>query len=459
MRKHGMRKTTQYFAESIRVLCGKYSSTLRRVLHGTAEVSFPPAGRFFFIWLKFVYACFLELPPECAYFAAIERPSHPHVAEKNTRMKELVKRLRAVLATACLLGLSPSCTTPPQVVVEGMDFAALTEMARADGQSFCIALVDTTDITSQIYLRRLKETATPGRFNLVYKNFTKSNAYEQWLFSNAAPVTCVFSPDDRLIDIIPGASRKCFSCIGQVVRTGKMTQELAYYNNFGAEKQELIPLLDEVMQARLRLDRGEDATEELRKAKRQMDYPYLAYLDMQNALRNGCQARADSLAGRLLACEGDLELELYPELLIAALRTLHPERDIAREARLEAPSVVRLGDCVQGVPRPFRLPLTNAGQQSLSVEGIEMSCSCLELFDDMDFTLAPGETKELEMEFTADQEKRIEREIIVRNSGLFPVRRIRIIANGRPPAKPERHKREPAAKHHNPFIHLKPQQQ
>ena len=66
-----------------------------------------------------------------------------------------------------------------------------------------------------------------------------------------------------------------------------------------------------------------------------------------------------------------------------------------------------------------------------------MSCSCLELFDDMDFTLAPGETKELEMEFTADQEKRIEREIIVRNSGLFPVRRIRIIANGLPPAKPE----------------------
>ena len=124
-----------------------------------------------------------------------------------------------------------------------------------------------------------------------------------------------------------------------------------------------------------------------------MDYPYLAYLDMQNALRNGCQARADSLAGRLLACEGDLELELYPELLIAALRTLHPERDIAREARLEAPSVVRLGDCVQGVPRPFRLPLTNAGQQSLSVEGIEMSCSCLELFDDMDFTLAPGKPR------------------------------------------------------------------
>ena len=31
MRKHGMRKTTQYFAESIRVLCGKYSSALRRV--------------------------------------------------------------------------------------------------------------------------------------------------------------------------------------------------------------------------------------------------------------------------------------------------------------------------------------------------------------------------------------------------------------------------------------------
>ena len=30
-----------------------------------------------------------------------------------------------------------------------------------------------------------------------------------------------------------------------------------------------------------------------------MDYPYLAYLDMQNALRNGCQARADSLAGRM----------------------------------------------------------------------------------------------------------------------------------------------------------------
>ena len=113
MRKHGMRKTAQHVAESIRVLCGKYSSTLRRVLHGTAEVSFPPAGRNFFIWLKFVYAWFLELPPECAYFAAIERPSHPHAAKKETRMKELVKRLRAVLATASLLGLSPSCTTPP----------------------------------------------------------------------------------------------------------------------------------------------------------------------------------------------------------------------------------------------------------------------------------------------------------------------------------------------------------
>lgn len=329
---------------------------------------------------------------------------------------------------AIMLMFLTACTRQEKKIVNGLDFQSTMETCQTHGQRFCIVLLDTTQTTSQIYLQRLQETASQALFNIIFTDFTKSNVYEQWLYSDATPVTCIFSPDGHLTDIIPGASRKCFRCIDEVLQIGKMTTELEYYNNFTMDKAKIIPLLDEIWQCNLLLEKGSDLTLRLEQIAQNIEYPFLTYLEMENAIRNGDKEKTDSLALRLCSYEGDLDLELYPDLFITARENTIPGFDATEEANLNAPSVVNLHGCMTGKPKVFHIPVNNSGKKPLDVEGIEMSCSCLELFDDTDFTLMPGETRNLEFEFTADRNGQIEREIIIRNNGIYPIKRIRIIA-------------------------------
>lgn len=334
-----------------------------------------------------------------------------------------------VFIMTSLISFLIACTRQQKDIVIKTDFHSAIQMSKKQNRVLCIVLLDTAQTTSKIYLQRLEEMQIPALFNLIYTDLTKSTLYEQWLYSNATPVTCIFSPDGRLVDVIPGASRKCFHCINEVVRTKKMTTELEFYNNFTMDKARIIPLLDEIWQCNLLVEKGSDLTLRLEQIAQNIEYPFLTYLEMENAIQKGDKEKTDSLAIRLCDYEGDLDLELYPNLFITAKENTMPDFDATEEACLKSPSVINLQEYTIGKPKVFHIPVTNSGKKPLAIKEIEMSCSCLELFDDMYFTLIPGETRNLELEFTADHNGRIEREIIIRNNGIYPIKRIKIIAN------------------------------
>ena len=132
-----------------------------------------------------------------------------------------------------ILLFSVSCSSGHKTgITWDKEFHVVQRTALEKNQNFCITLIDTTNRTSQIYLERLYEHTPDAIFNLVNAEPGIANWYSQWLYSISTPVTCIFTPEGKLIDIIPGASRKCFRCIKEVAENGKMTRNLAYYNNF-----------------------------------------------------------------------------------------------------------------------------------------------------------------------------------------------------------------------------------
>lgn len=319
------------------------------------------------------------------------------------------------------------CSNRQKEILQNEEFRIIRQMAMDRNQNFCIVLSDTINSTSKIYQERLESSKIGTIFNIIDIKLSKNNWYKQWLYSNSDPITCIFTPSGKLIDIIPGASRKCFKCIEQTVKTGVTCHNLAYYNNFSIEKEQIIQLLNEILQCKLDVERGVNIESRINRLSNSINYPYIAYLKMMNSINQNKHETAQLSAHQLLAFNNDLELEIYPELFTYAKGVINPDYDSKIEPILECETLIHLDKCKKGVARPFEIKVFNLGKTPLKIQDIQLDCSCVSLTDDKAYTINPQESQRINFEFTASKNEETMREIILKSNGIQPIKIINII--------------------------------
>lgn len=341
---------------------------------------------------------------------------------------ELKMKYYLIIFTSLLLAFV-SCSTKQKNILQNEDFNVVLQKAIERELNFCIVLLDTTDLTSKIYMENLLKINKNIVFNLVYSDDKKSNWYKEWLYTNSTPITCIFTSTGRLVDIIPGASRKCFNCINNTIDKGLMCDDLKYYNNFSMEKNDVIPLLDEIIQCKFSVDKGVNVSSRIDSLLDSIKYPYITYLKMINSLNIEESEDAQSAAKQLLSYNDDLELEIYPKLFSFAKGVIDPNYNSKIEPVLECQASICLDNCVKDVAKPFKLEISNTGETPLEILDIQLDCSCVSLNSEKKCIILPRESQTFNFEFIANKEGKLIREVFIKSNGIQPIKRVKIVAN------------------------------
>ena len=346
----------------------------------------------------------------------------------NDIIMELKRSYFSILLLTILF-VAVSCSTKQKEVLQNEEFNMVKQKAAEENQRFCIVLLDTADVTSKIYEERLEKSNIGAIFNVINTEMPQNSWYRQWLYSNSAPITCIFTSSGELVDIIPGASRKCFNCIKQVVKKDLMCKELKYYNNFSMEKRELIPLLNEILQCKLDLEKGVNIESRIDNLLDSIKHPYVDYLRIMNSLNHKENNIAQSAAKHLLTFNNDFELEVYPELFSFSKGIIDPNYDPRMEPVLECEGLIHLDNCEKDIAKPFEISISNMGETPLEVLDIQLDCSCVTLRGEKTYTISPHQSQNINFDFTANKEGQVIREIFLKSNSIRPIKRIKIIAN------------------------------
>ncbi|GEM_PF-400014 len=330
-----------------------------------------------------------------------------------------------------------SCAQQEATIEKGKTFDEL--LALADEQPFCVVLTDTTQNLSKEYLQLLKadynSMAKKAVVNLIDISMKESEWYIKWLKPVSLPLTCVFSADGQLLDLIPGSAKESFLYTKQAIENEKMT---AYHwpNSFQRSKNELIPFLDQVLAFQSNSDRinntsgvqGEELSDSLH-------YPYVDYLLLKAALLNKDSADVIKYAKRLLKQESSATLETYKDEFIVAKKTIDPTFSLRKAPNIRTTNEkITLTDLQAGKSVPIAITLYNDGEEQLNIEKIAMSCTCVYL-DGPDSEIVTAGKRSYTAKFNVKPEDKgaLSRDIYIYSNALNkPALHINILAHVNP---------------------------
>ena len=105
--------------------------------------------------------------------------------------------------------------------------------------------------------------------------------------------------DGKLKGVVAGASRAAMECL-KSVRDGNAKCADYFYSTKYPVSGSHIAMLNNLLECKLRLDKGEDVSTALDDVLKKADYPYPVYLKMLNEEKHGRHEEAVRLAERLL---------------------------------------------------------------------------------------------------------------------------------------------------------------
>lgn len=148
-----------------------------------------------------------------------------------------------IMAIVCLGGCDKKNTS----IYHNIIFKEICDIARDKYLPFCIVLIDSSQHLSQEYYSRLqnryKFLTQQAIYNMADINVFVNEWYIKWLCPVTTPLTCVFSPEGDLVDLIPGATRETFLYSKEAINNLGPT-DFHWPNYFHRNKKELIPLLN-----------------------------------------------------------------------------------------------------------------------------------------------------------------------------------------------------------------------
>jgi hypothetical protein len=328
----------------------------------------------------------------------------------------------------CLLG----CNRADTVICQNKAFEDLCSLAKANNRPFCIVLSDSSQILSREYFAYLQESykymTGKAVYNRVDVNFPGNEWYVKWLYPVSIPLTCVFSADGTLIDLIPGAAKETFLYTDLALKNMAATD---YHcpNRHQLNKAELILAMNEVLQSKIKLDRNENASPLIDSAIAKIKYPYGLFIKLQNESRLHDSLKMRGTFSDLLSLSDPSALLHYAEEFTAAKKIMDPEYDVSREPFLEVtPAIIEIGNCKYREQKMFYITLKNRGKRSIKILDVETSCSCVTNLGDKKYEIAAFDSIRLSFSFTAEQKGEIERGCYFMSDARNPIVDVKILA-------------------------------
>ena len=265
-----------------------------------------------------------------------------------------------------------------------------------------------------------------GIYNLVDINTLEQQWYLKWLCPTSLPLTCVFSEEGTLIDLIPGSTKEAQLYTNEAI-TKKHTTRFHYRNHWGDRKESLIPIYDKILNCQIDIEQGiftDDTT------MYSINYPYPYYLQMLGCLLNNDTTTAQYAAKKILSLESPYYLDLYKDEFIAAKKTIDHSFDISKEPNIRTDKKkIVLKYHKEGETIPFEITIFNDGERNLDISKVFLSCTCLKLNSSDRFTILRKESTKLRLTFKAEQEGKIFRDIFITSNAINkPIYHIQIEA-------------------------------
>ena len=335
------------------------------------------------------------------------------------------------IAVICLFG----CNNEGSVIYENKSFKEINSIAEINHSPFCVVLIDSGSNLSEEYILQLENNYNhlldKAVFNVSNIKHVENEWYMKWLCPVSIPLTCIFSPCGKLIDLIPGVSKETFLYTEEVISKIKES-DFHWPNRFNLNKKRVLPLLDDLLQQKIFIDEGVYSSLELSPLVDSLNYPYSYYLKLVGELMGQDTIGTQQIAESLIALETPAFLALYKNEFITAKKVLNPDFNINEEPHIRVDSTnLYLSGCKQDETTPFELLVYNDGDKPLKISRIHTSCSCLEQHEyDEEIIIRPQEFFPIKFYFTPDTEGEIIRDINITSNAInMPLLHVTVKAN------------------------------
>lgn len=335
------------------------------------------------------------------------------------------------IAVICLFG----CNNTDTVIYENRSFNDIYSLAEINKSPFCIVLTDSMSNLSKEYIflleKNYRHLCDKAVFNLSDINYIENEWYIKWLCPMSIPLTCIFSPDGKLIDLIPGVSKETFLYTEEAINKAETT-DFHWPNRFTMNKKSVLPFLDNLLQQKRDIDEGVYSPLELSRLADSLNYPYSNYLKLLGELMEQDTIGARQAAQSLMELETPASLELYKNEFITAKKVLDQNFDISKEPNIRVDSTnIYLTNCKQDEKTPFEVLVYNDGDKPLKISKIHTSCSCVEQHKyEGEIIIKPKKSSPIKFYFTPDTEGEIFRDIFITSNAInMPILHITVSAN------------------------------
>jgi hypothetical protein len=270
-------------------------------------------------------------------------------------------------------------------------------------------------------------------FNIVDIYANGNRWYGKWLCPVSVPLTCVFSPDGTLLNLLPDLTYESFAYMKKTVGEGQTDNEYYCYNRFGMNKKNYVVAMNSVLQAKRKFEAGDNIRSQLDASLEQVKYPFNLFLKVKSEERLQNSVNMIHACRELLATNTPYELLLYEEEFTECKKKLDSSYDITKEPCLEVtPAVVEIGQCKYHERKPFFIVLKNTGNRPVKISTVETSCTCVS-FQGMDslYIVLPHDSIQMPFEFHAEQKGDVERGCYFVSDARNPVVDVKILATVR----------------------------
>lgn len=333
------------------------------------------------------------------------------------------------------IGCLFACNKINTNIYNNIPFEGIASKAVSEDSPFCIVLMDSSQNASIEYLQHLqvnyKCLTEKAIYNIVNINTEEGEWYKKWLLPVSIPLTCVFSPEGSLIDLIPGVSKETFLYTEQAIKH-LSTTGFHWPNRFQMNKKRAIPLLNKLLEQKRYLDNGIYSKSDIEPLTDSLNYPYAVYLMLSGELMLNDTMASQSVAKELMELETPSSLDIFRTEFITAKKVLEPDFDIALEPNIRVNTTsIKLNDCIMNERVPLNLTIYNEGAKPLKISKIHVSCSCLEsVGEDSDIIINANDSLIAKFYFTPDTEGEIQRDIFITSNAInIPILYIDVLAN------------------------------
>ena len=325
-------------------------------------------------------------------------------------------------AIAFASGLS-GCSDKENTVYNNKSFEDIKSIAESDKKPFCLVLTDSSQNLSKLYLSSLKENynnlTQKAIYNIVDINVEETKWLMKWLMPPYIPLTCIFSYDGILIDVIPGMSKETFLYSEKAITLLKATA-FHWPNNFHKNKQKVISYLNQLLDHKKNIALGVYKSSGFDNPVDSLNYPYAVYLKLDGALKLKDTANAIQAAKSLLELEDPSVFELFSDEFMTAKKIVTPNFNLSDEANIKVNKTqVLLENCKVNEKYPISLIVFNDGKRPLKIKGINLSCTCLSLEEEEKEIIIKGkEQQEIKVIFTPNDTGKLSRDIFITSNAI-----------------------------------------